>query len=267
MRNGFTLIEMAVVIIIIALIAGGIFTARGMVRTAEVQSIITEVDRYNSAMQIFVERYGQMPGDFTEAETHWGTDGEGGCPATTFNTNRKQATCNGDGDGQIGGTVATRGEWFRAWQHLANAGVVEGLYSGTGGYTTINNAAPFIMPKSGFGTGAYMPRYLEMAAASSENFAYTKSRHVFELGTPNANCSGGADLSNCLSNTGFIRGEDAAVIDIKLDDGRPGSGKVMARPLGAVLTPNCTTTTDAATAIYNANSDENACALIIATGY
>lgn len=63
--------------------------------------------------------------------------------AQPFHTNRiaKSATCNGDGNGQIGGNSP---ESFRLWQHLADAGLIEGSYSGVTGPNTAGDHDPGI---------------------------------------------------------------------------------------------------------------------------
>ncbi len=48
-REGFTLIEMSVVLVIIGLIVGGILVGRDRVRAAEVRAEISQIGKYNSA--------------------------------------------------------------------------------------------------------------------------------------------------------------------------------------------------------------------------
>ena len=52
-KHGFTLIEMAFVLAIIALVAGGILVGRSLVRDAELRTIITDVDRYKKSIDLF----------------------------------------------------------------------------------------------------------------------------------------------------------------------------------------------------------------------
>ena len=63
-RDGFTLVEVAIVLVIIGLILGGVFKGQALVDSARVRSMSTEIDGIRTAWLSFNERYRSIPGDF-----------------------------------------------------------------------------------------------------------------------------------------------------------------------------------------------------------
>ena len=130
--RGFSLIELAIVLVILGLLAGGILAGQSLIRSAEVRSVLTDFDRYRLALIIFQERYTYLPGDMPNATIFWGAMTVGTCPNATGGTGTQ--TCNGNGDGIItDGSAGVTEERFTFWQHLANAGMIEGNYTGIAG--------------------------------------------------------------------------------------------------------------------------------------
>lgn len=107
--NGFTLIELAFVMIIIGFIVAGVLTAADIRRSAQLDSVIKDVEEYKSVIQIFEDTYSALPGDIIDGGTVWG------------------ASADGNGNGQI----ETGGEDVRAWHQMQLAKLIEGSYTGT----------------------------------------------------------------------------------------------------------------------------------------
>lgn len=84
-KQGFTLIELSIVLVILGLIVGGIVGGKSLIRQTELQNIVREVNALNTAVNTFKLEYDHLPGDFPEAEDYWGSS---------------NAT-NGNGDGYI----------------------------------------------------------------------------------------------------------------------------------------------------------------------
>lgn len=96
-NNGFTLTEIAMVMVIIALVTGGVLKAQSFLDNARVISTIKDMDALKSSAILFQTKYSQYPGDYTRATTRIF-----GCTAENF--------CeNGNGNRYIG--------WFCGWNN------------------------------------------------------------------------------------------------------------------------------------------------------
>lgn len=127
-QSGFTLIEIAIVLVIIGLLLGGVLKGQELIQNARVRNIIAQQDGIKAAFFGFQDRYRGIPGDY---------------PATLANQNIPGAgtVCGGDGNSLIDTTA----ESLCAWYHLSKAGFLTGNYSGTGTAATADNspANPF----------------------------------------------------------------------------------------------------------------------------
>lgn len=208
---GFTLLEMAIVLTVIGLIAGGIVVVRDMIRNAEVQSVISDQDRYKKAIELFKDKYHYLPGDMPTAESFWGTDADCASPGySTAEAAPKTATCNGDGNGRID----TFAEAMRAWQQLADAGFIQGEYSGIEGNASANSLAIGTdVPASKVPSCGWMMGYIP---------AVTVFGRAISSGTRFALIAGGQDIKfpPCLTPA------ESYSIDLKIDDGDPSNGNV-----------------------------------------
>jgi prepilin-type N-terminal cleavage/methylation domain-containing protein len=113
-QKGFTLVEIAIVLVIIGLLLGGILKGQEMITQAKIKNVIADVTGVSAAMYGYQDRYRALPGD-DKGATRWG----GATPAK-----------GGDGNGVIDGaynyTGATPPESLHFWDHLRRAGFVGG---------------------------------------------------------------------------------------------------------------------------------------------
>ena len=61
--EGFTLIELSIVLVIIGLIVGGVLTGQSLISAAEVRAQISQIEKYNSAVNTFRSKFNALPGD------------------------------------------------------------------------------------------------------------------------------------------------------------------------------------------------------------
>src|SRR5215210_4736675 len=93
-ESGFTLIEIAIVLVIIGLLLGGVLKGQELITSARVRNLISMQDGIKAAYFGFLDRYRALPGDYAQASANiTGVTGGGACGVGTAG--------NGNGDGQI----------------------------------------------------------------------------------------------------------------------------------------------------------------------
>lgn len=256
-KNGFSLVELSIVLVILGLLTGGILGGQNLMRAAELRSVVTEFKTYQAAINTFQDKYFAMPGDMTNAGEFWGYPGDdiSNCPDTAGSGTE---TCNGDGDSVPDHPSADEeyGERFMFWQHMANAGLVAGDYTGIAGPGGIQDVIlGENIPRSKLGDGGWEvtgwgdPSTGDSAAYDNTyNHAllFGKKRSVLSVVDP------------------VLKPEEMWNIDTKVDDGRPAYGKVIARHYGDAVGDNKCTINAASSADlesdYNLAYDGVACA-------
>lgn len=111
-QGGFTLIEIAIVLVIIGLLLGGVLKGQELITSARVRNMISQQDGIKAAYFGFLDRYRALPGDYS---------------AAVGNIKGVATGNNGNGDGQILDT-ATIKESILVWDHLSKAGFINGSY-------------------------------------------------------------------------------------------------------------------------------------------
>ena len=80
-QAGFTLVEIAIVLVIIGLLLGGILKGQEMITQAKIKNIVNDLNGMSAAIYSYQDRYRALPGDELDATTkaRWGaTVGFGG---------------------------------------------------------------------------------------------------------------------------------------------------------------------------------------------
>ena len=256
MQKGFSLVELSIVLVILGLLTGGILAGQNLIHAAELRSVTSTLNRYESAIYTFRDKYFALPGDMRNATDFWGA--ATACPGTNSQPSTGTETCNGNGNGlidQAEGTGLGDG-WWRAWQHLANAGLVEGQFTGVRGTTDLSyhGEAGVNMPRLRLGqsNGIYLKNLGSVAVANTTLFPGDYG-NVFDI---YYGASNGVDSSNLLA-------EDVWHIDTKMDDGLPGTGAIRA---GENQT-NCVSATNPSTAQYLVQNTSLGCRLIYNGGF
>ncbi len=135
-QRGFTLIEIAIVLVIIGLLLGGVLKGQELINTARVRALNNTVDGITAAWFSFQDRYRAFPGDYLTAQS---------------NVNLPGAPDGGDANG----LVDTDNERARVWVHLEAAGYLTGGYSDDTQTVAADayDCQVTICPDNGFGAG------------------------------------------------------------------------------------------------------------------
>ena len=117
LQSAFTLVELSIVLVIIGLLLGGVLIGKDMIRQAQLRSMVTDMQGYLAAAQLFQDKYNCLPGDCANATQFW------------------SGVTNGNGNGQLdtGSAASAPGEIYGIWQQLAVAGYIKGNFSGNAG--------------------------------------------------------------------------------------------------------------------------------------
>src|SRR5665647_943378 len=112
-QSGFTLIEIAIVLVIIGLLLGGVLKGQELINSAKVKNMATDFKNIPIYIYGYQDKYKALPGDDAAAVAHVGA------PATDF----------GNGNGVINGLwkpAALTDETAIFWEHVRLAGLAAG---------------------------------------------------------------------------------------------------------------------------------------------
>lgn len=119
-QKGFTLVEIAIVLVIIGLLLGGVLKGQELITQAKIRNVANDFNGMSAAVYSYQDRYKKFPGDDDQAESRWASP----------------ATKNGNGNGMVGDAGnkamldcagdAKDSENCRFWQHLRLSGFVSG---------------------------------------------------------------------------------------------------------------------------------------------
>lgn len=227
-NGGFTLIELSIVLVIIGLIVGGVLVGQDLIEAAQVRAQISQIEKYNTAVNTFRLKFGYLPGDIPDP------------PASGFGfaqrgTGRGEGDGNGvlesQGDSSVWTIWQANGETCGLWMDLAQASLIAGAF-GSNGACTLSRS---------FGGGwknnpsAYLP-----AAKIAQDYVFVWSGGgPSPLSSNGINCFGVSAariLNGWLQGTPGLTVAQAYAIDSKTDDGYPQTGRVTAQYVSSYTT-------------------------------
>ncbi len=146
-QKGFTLVEIAIVLVIIGLLLGGILKGQEMITQAKIKNVIADVTGVSAAMYGYQDRYRALPGD-DKGATRW-------------DRRRRPGTATASSKGATSPRTATH-ESRLFWDHLRRAGFV----SGSGDENPFNAVSGKTGVQTGDGSGATPGGVLGTAAST-----------------------------------------------------------------------------------------------------
>ena len=154
MQKGFTLVEIAIVLVIIGLLLGGILKGQEMITQAKIKNVVADFSGVSAAYYGYQDRYRAIPGDDPNATGRWAAAAIPAAPAT-----------GAYGNGVVSGgySTSTANEESRLfWLELRSAGFV----AGTGQNQPFNAVTGMLGVQTGDAALATGPTLLNVAAGN-----------------------------------------------------------------------------------------------------
>lgn len=199
-QRGFTLVEIAIVLVIIGLLLGGVLKGQELINSAKAKSLVNDFRTISTAIYAYQDRFRFMPGDDPAAGQH-----VGGATASTPGSDAR-------GNGRIGGawnSGTATDEAFLVWQHLRMANLLTGT-SDTSDTSATSNYYPRNADNGRIGITGAVPISVPSTSATSPSSASVPMTGAFFI------CSDG------------ISARLARQVDSTMDDGATNTGNVRA---------------------------------------
>lgn len=214
MKKGFTLIELAIVVIIIGLAASGVLAGKELIKQANLKKHIDALREVDLAFKTFKLKYNDLPGDIPNPERFFPE-----CINPDFDLTDVIIGNNDDMIESWYTGVYHSDEGSCVWMHMAQAGLYQPLGFKAGDFNGIIpvNVDPSVAAIS------IMKWKPDENMIASVSWARNQAKYDAHPATINSNV---LEIQTSYS-TGFY-GADLYNIDKKIDDGKPGLGTLIA---------------------------------------
>jgi prepilin-type N-terminal cleavage/methylation domain-containing protein len=194
-QSGFTLVEIAIVLVIIGLLLGGVLKGQELINSAKVKNMINDFRTVSSLVYSYQDRFKAFPGDQTQAQLD---NAFGVLVATASTTAATLANARLDGNWDASTSAS---ETFVMWQHVRLANLATGSTTIAADYGPKNADGGVIGVESGLDAAGAAAPYIQGMRGS------------FYV------CSSG------------VLGRYVRQIDTTMDDGNTAGGNVRAVPV------------------------------------
>ena len=210
----FTLVEVAVVLVIIGLLVGGVLAGQDLIKNSEMRATITELEQYNAGSATFISRYGGIPGDLLSRKAQQLNFASAGTDGTVGRGNNNGILENG---AVAAHQIGAGGENTLFWVHLAEAQFIPGQFVTADGSlpTAVTGNANVML---------YLPTSKLRDNADYHAYGFNGKNYYYM-----------AAITDIAATTGFLTDGpalsplEAEYIDGKMDDGFPFTGLVRAQ--------------------------------------
>lgn len=186
-QSGFTLVEIAIVMVIIGLLLGGVLKGQEVITNARIKNINNDYSGISAAIYSYQDRYSSLPGDDGTADAHV----IGGVVSTSAVGARDNGLIDGNFEDAGTATAAVgNSEAALAWHHLRAAGLLTGI------------ATSSVQPQHAFGA--------VIGLQTGDN-------------DPDAGLNG---LNGVVIAFRAVPGDMAAILDSQNDDNDPDTGTI-----------------------------------------
>lgn len=188
-QGGFTLVEIAIVLVIIGLLLGGVLKGQELINSAKVKNFATDFRNIPLFIYGYQDKFKALPGDDAAAATHV----SGATKATTPPGMQANGVIDGNWD-----TMLSTDESMLFWQHVRLAGLANG--------STVVAADSTFWPVNADGGRIGIESGSARFIKNTDNATYLQGAYVV--------CSKG------------VLGKFAKQLDIMMDDGNTATGSV-----------------------------------------
>jgi prepilin-type N-terminal cleavage/methylation domain-containing protein len=212
-KQGFTLVELSIVMVIVGLLIGGVLMAQSLIESSQINAQAQQIQQFDAGVMSFKSKYKYLPGDAPA----FGGDGNNAIEGLNSKT------------GWGGNVTVHLGEVSNFWAQLFPGKYAPGTYT-TGGTQVIdtviiigaNKTSP--VPKIGRKNSAIIATTHGSGGVSSAN---NTDNYYTIVNLDNSWTDGFYRFANSVNGNRAYKAIELQALDKKIDDGLANSGYVL----------------------------------------